>query len=198
MRLPPTNKFAGLQQHVFMKDLIHGNILLIVCCAFYLLWWCLAFHPSKTMSKMITGPIIAFAAAVGIVGGYLVLRAISNISLSRSLIGGFKLLGIGAIVYVVLLLISFFVLNRPVTTELLLIVGWATLQISYTNVLYGTSHVSFMTAIILILLIIAFAVASLVAYMFYYQLEAMASYIDGMIPLVLVMVMMIVTTLFSL
>lgn len=180
-----------------MKDLIHGNILLIVCCAFYLLWWCIAFYPQKSVSKMITGPIIIFAAAVGIVGGYLVLRAISDINLSRSLIGGFKLLAIGALVYVALLLVSFFALNRPVTTELLLIVGWAVLQISYVNVLYGTTHIGLTTAIILILCIIAFAVASLVAYMAYYQLEAFASYVDGMIPLILVMIMMIVTTFFS-
>jgi hypothetical protein len=180
-----------------MKDLIHGNILLIICCGCYLLWWIIAFNPEHSLSKMITSPIIVFAAAIGIVGGYLVLRAISATSLTRSIIGGFQLLAIGAIVYVALLLFSMLVLKRPVTTELLLIVGWAVLQISYTNVLYGTEHISLALASILILLIIAFAVVSFIAYLFYYQLAPMPSYIDGMIPLVLVMVMMIVTTFFS-
>lgn len=177
-----------------LKDLLHGNILLIICVAFYLLWWILAFMPHHKLPTLLTAPIICFAGAIGIVGGYIELKAMSSLTLSRSLIGGLPLIGIGVIVYLTLMLVSGFVLKRPITTELILIVGWCVLQINYLNVLYGLNHISYTLTLLMMLLIIVIGILSLAAYLYYYQLSDLKSYIDGMIPLILIGITMIATS----
>lgn len=180
-----------------MKDLLHGNIMLIICAAFYLLWWCVAFFPNTKVPKIISGPLIIFAAATGLVGGYIELRGLANMHLNQSLFSGFLLLAVGAIAYVVLMLITSVVLHRQVTTELLLIVGWVILQMAYVNALYGMGMVTRMIAMVLVIAIIVFGVLALIAYLAYYHLDPIPSYIDGMIPLILVIVMMIITSYLS-
>lgn len=177
-----------------MKDLLHGNILLIICVAFYLLWWILAFMPGKKLPTALSAPLVIFAAAIGLVGGYMELKAMASISLTRSLIGGLPLLGIGVIVYLVLMLVSGFILKRPITTELILIVGWCVLQINYINVLYGTHTIAFLLTMIMIVAIILVGIFSLIAYLYYYKLPPLPSYLDGMVPLILIGITMIITS----
>lgn len=180
-----------------MKDLLHGNILLIICAAFYLLWWILAFYPDSKVPKLLTWPLIIFAAAVGLVGGYIELRGLAGMHLNQSLYSGFMLLALGAIVYIVLMLVTAVFLHRRVTTELLLIVGWVVLQMAYVNALYGNGLITKFMSLVIVIAIIIFGIISLIAYLAYYNLPPMKAYIDGMIPLILVIGMMIITSYLS-
>lgn len=85
----------------------------------------------------------------------------------------------------VLLVVTYLFFKRPVTTELLLIVGWAMLALTEINALYGMTVFSRKTALIFCGITAGAALASLVCYVLYYRLGNMAGYIDGMIPLVL-------------
>lgn len=81
-------------------------------------------------------------------------------------------------------------LGRPITTELFLIVGWAVLVLSEVNTLFGWDLFSHRLTITLMAVIGVAALASLVCYVLYYRLGALAGYIDGMLPLLIIAVVM--------
>ena len=85
----------------------------------------------------------------------------------------------------VLLIVTYVFFHRPVTTELLLIVGWAMLALAEINALYGMDVFSRKTAVIFCLITAAAVLGSLVCYVLYYRLGNTAGYIDGIVPLVL-------------
>ena len=80
-------------------------------------------------------------------------------------------------------------MHRQVTTELILIVGWTVLEISALDTMQcfnSLGGITTKTALILMAVVIVMAVASMVAYLLYYGLDAVKGYIDGMIPLILI------------
>ncbi len=167
------------------RQIFTGNILLILCCACYLLWWLIAFRPSGHLDTVNTRWILIPAFALGLSSIFVTLYGIRKGDIRHILIPKDWILwgGIGA--YVVLLLVTYLFFKRPVTTELLLIVGWAMLALGEINALYGMEIFSRRTAVIFCGVTAAGVLASLVCYVLYYRLGNTAGYIDGIIPLIL-------------
>lgn len=167
------------------RQMLTGNVLLILCCACYLLWWLIAFRPSGHLDTINTRWILIPAFALGLTSIFVTLYGIRKADIRQILIPKDWILwgGIGA--YVVLLIVTYVFFHRPVTTELLLIVGWAMLALAEINALYGMDVFSRKTAVIFCLITAAAVLGSLVCYVLYYRLGNTAGYIDGIVPLVL-------------
>ena len=168
------------------KQIFRSNILLIVCCAFYLAWWLLAFRPAGAVKGMKTGWLLIPAFAAGIAAVVLAVQGIRSAPIEAALFPGGLLLWGGVAAYFILLAVTGLLFQRQVTTELFLIVGWAVLALSEINTLYGVGRFSRGMAVPFAVVIVAAALISLVCYVLYYNLGDRAGYFDGMIPLLLV------------
>ena len=169
-----------------MKTLITGQVSLILCFIFYLLWWRAAFYPGVTVSRVTgrVGALLYITAALGIFGLILSIIGINHIEVERDIISGPGVLIGGVIAYIVLLLGSRFLLHRQVTTELFLIVGWSVLMILAVGKAYSAAALSHGAFAGMLILIAAAAVMSLIFYLAYYNVEPMKGFIFGMIPLI--------------
>lgn len=177
-----------------MKNLIMGNLMLIICCGFYLAWWIIAFKPAGAVKGMSSGWLLLPAAVAGIGAIFVLINGFHKAEAERSLVSGVLLLAIGVIAYVALLVITYLFMHRMVTTELLLIVGWCILALSEVNVLYGIDIFALSGTISWFVVIIVSAAVSMVCYILYYGLDAVKGYIDGMIPLLIIAAVMVALT----
>lgn len=173
-----------------VKQIFESNILLIICCAFYLAWWLLAFKPTGAIKGMKTGWLLIPAFAAGLVSIVLAVRGIQSASVHAALFPSGLLLWGGIAAYFILLAVTYLLFKRPVTTELFLIVGWAMLALSEINVLYGSDRFSHALAVIFAVIIGVATLISLICYVLYYNLGAHAGYFDGMVPLLMVALVM--------
>jgi hypothetical protein len=165
-------------------EIFSGNLLLFFCCMFYLLWWIVSFKPNSSGGSSSTVYITA-AFITGVIAIALMSSGIYSLSKdSRSLPVKLILLG-GAALYIILQLITVSVFHRIVTSELIIIHMWAALELSVVAVLYGTGQFKSEHAVILVALVGIAFVASLICYVLYDRLNDMASYLDGMIPLIM-------------
>ncbi len=182
--------FSGLDVHT--RQILTGNFMLIICCAFYISWWLIAFHPTHAVKGMRSGWLLIPAFIFGIWGVVQVANG-TNTDTGISLILSRTGILIGAIIaYVVLFAGTLFFLHRQVTTELFLIVGWTALMLMELDTLYGLGEFREMTAVLLMVITVIAGVVSLLCYLLYYNLDAVKGYIDGIIPLGLAGIMMIV------
>lgn len=178
-----------------VKNILTGNILLIICCVFYLAWWIIAFKPEGAIKGVSSGWLLLPAAIAGIGAILVLVQAFRNIPVERSVISGLLLILIGVAAYFALLAVTYFCMHRMVTTELLLIVGWCILTLSEINVLYGINTLSLSGTIAWFIIVIVSAVISMICYVLYYGLDVVKGYIDGMIPLLIIAVVMLVITI---
>lgn len=178
-----------------MKEVFYGNILLIVCCLFYLGWWLVAFYPGGKQGGVWSVILISAAAIIGAAALYFILRGINTAPYKETLIPSRYLLWGGMAAYVLLFALTSVLLKRRVTTELLLILGWAVLELSILNVWYGMGEIGLRTVLVVGVLILLAVIASLICYVLYYRLEGMSSYIDGMIPLITESIVMLILTI---
>lgn len=172
------------------KQIFRSNLLLILCCAFYLAWWLLAFKPAGAVRGMKTGWLLIPAFGAGLAAIILAAKGIQSASVGAALFPGRSLLWGGVAAYFILLAITGLLFKRPVTTELFLIVGWAVLALSEIDVLYGAGRFSHWLAVIFAVVIGVAALISLVCYVLYYSLGDRAGYFDGMVPLLMVALVM--------
>lgn len=168
------------------KQIFGSNIMLIVCCAFYLTWWLLAFKPTGAIKGMKTGWLLIPAFAAGLAAIFLAIKGIQSASIDVVLFPSGLLLWGGIAVYIILLAVTRLLFKRSVTTELFLIVGWAALALSEINILYGIGRFSHGMAVGFAVVIGITALISLICYVLYYNLGNRAGYFDGMIPLLMV------------
>lgn len=167
------------------KQMFIGNILFVVCCGFYLAWWLLAFRPSGAITGMKTGWLLLPASISGLLGVILIVGIILSGTPAKHLLPGTYILLGGLAAFFILLAVTVLLLKRPVTTELILIVGWGMLALAEINVLFGMGLFPHRLSVGFIVWICAAVAVSLVCYVLYYHLDDKAGYIDGMIPLVL-------------
>lgn len=166
--------------------IIIGQILLIICCAFYLIFWSISYRPDVAVNRTggVSGLFLLITAVCGLAGTALSLYGINTLSTVRTpKLSGAAIIAGGIVLYIVLLLITRFVFSRPVTTELVLITGWAMLEMSVINVLQAAEIFSdgkFSAACAVIAA--AFAV-SMILYVLYYRMEPMRAYYAAMVPL---------------
>ena len=178
------------------KQIFIGNLFFIFCCAFYLAWWLLAFKPSGAVTGMKTGWILIPACITGLIGVIQILRGILAETQANLLLPGGYILWGGVAVFIILLAVTVLLFKRPVTSELILIVGWGMLALAEINALFGAGLFSNKLSVGLILQILISVVVSLVCYILYYHMDSRAGYIDGMIPLILAALVMAVITFF--
>ncbi|MEA5118203.1 MAG: hypothetical protein VB036_11370 [Propionicimonas sp.] len=176
------------------REFGYGNLWLIACCAFYLLWWLLAFKPVNPVHGIRSGWLLIPASLAGVIAVFVVIRAGLQALVTQSLFATQHLLLAGAISYVVVALVTYLAWARPVTAELFLIVGWAVLALYQVNTLFGMQVFARPQAVGFAVLVLVVLAGCLVCYTVYYRLDAVAGYVVGAVPLVLGAVVMGVLT----
>ncbi len=180
-----------------MGQLFWGNVLVAGCGVFYLLWWVLAFRPVGAITGMKSGWLLIPAFILGFAGVILIIRGSMQAKLSRSFFSGGAVLAVAAVTYAVLLVVTSAAFHRQVTTELFLIVGWTALVFLEVNTLYGLEAFGTGAAAVLFAAAAVSAVVSMVCYVLYYDLSDKTGYVDGMIPLILATVFMVILAVLS-
>jgi hypothetical protein len=178
------------------KQIFAGNIMVVLCCAFYLTWWLLVFRPAGENDGAKTNMLLIPAVLAGLVGVFLILRGINTVTSGKQLVpGGFIIWG-GVATLIVMLFVTTLLLKRPVTTELFLICGWGMLALSEINALFRLGLFPSGMSVGFFVLICAAVLAALIFYMLYYRLSSLAGFITGAIPLILVILVMIIISCF--
>ena len=169
-----------------MKPLLCGHIFLIICCIFYLIWWCFAFRPGYEGSRISgkAGFLLLITAFFGIVGVALSITGL-NQPCSRAAMIPSTIIVIGGIsIYLFLMIGSSVLLHRRVTTELILIVGWLMIEfLSYQSAWY-LEWLNAGITVFLMILAAAAALLSLFFYLQYYRVSESRGYVYGMVPLI--------------
>ena len=170
-----------------------GNWLMVVCAGFYLAWWRITFRPPAPEGTPIGSVCIIMAFVSGI--GGIALAAIGMNDTSRepvraSLPGVGIVIG-GVILYALLLAFSSRIFHRQVTSELMIIVVWMVLELCALNHWYRYGALQQMAVVMLAILVVLTAIASLICYLQYYRVEYEQGYLIGSIPLVLTGAVMI-------
>ena len=176
--------------HIQGKQIFIGNIFFLICCVFYLAWWLLAFKPTGAVTGMKTGWLLIPASIAGLIGVIQILRGILTETQANLLLPGGYILWGGIAVFIILLAVTVLLFKRPVTSELILIVGWGMLALVEINSLFGAGLFSHKLSVGLFFLIFISVAVSLVCYILYYRMDSRAGYIDGMIPLILAALVM--------
>jgi len=161
-----------------------GNLLLLICSLFYLVWWIVCFRPN---ASGVSAGTFYLAAAIITGMAAITLTAGGTAFLSRESRGlpvKYILLGT-AVLFIAALFVTTVVFHRPVTSELMIIHIWAALELSAIAVLYGIGRFGTGRAVLLFVLVGIAAAAGLVCYVLYYRLEGTKSYLDGMAPLII-------------
>ena len=172
-----------------LEHIRSGHLLMAVCCSLYLVWWVIFFWP-KVSGGTAEGPLhtLGIAAIIGAV-------IAAAFGTTRMCGGAVSLLtdaapativtiASAALLYIVLLVITWKMFERQPTTELLLFVAWLAMELFVAFALAQAGSTS-LPPLIVVCAIAGF-VGSLVCYMLYYQLKPLPSFIDGCVPLALV------------
>ena len=167
-----------------MRRIITGQILLIVCCVFYLIWWYRGYRPGSAADRIggVNGILLFITMAFGIAGVVLSLMRIPSVNVPK--ISPMLILAGGIASYVVFLIITRCFFHRIVTAELFLIVAWTMLEITVINRLSAGGFLSDNRFVFLFVVIAAAFIISMVLYVAYYRMEEMKAFYAAMIPLI--------------
>jgi len=162
--------------------IVIGEVLLVVCSLCYLVWWTITFRPwARTPHG--GGLFLGGAVLAGLGGLALLAVGIATLLARASLPAlGATIVG-GVLVGASLLYVTSSVAHRPVTTELPLIVVWATMQLATGITLRTAGVVSAPGASAWILLTAVATLVGLVCYLIFYRLDPVPAYWIGMVPL---------------
>lgn len=173
--------------------LMWGHVALAVCAALYLAWWWVFFNPNMPKA---TGGLYALgvgfivgAVAFGIAAVALMamgLGALAGAPQAAGSVPGWAFAVGGVVAYAALAYLTTRFFQRPVTTELLLFVLWAALELAVLNALAGTGALYGGALGALVAIVVLVTAANLVCYVLYFRLEALPSFIDGAAPLAVV------------
>jgi hypothetical protein len=164
-----------------------GQILLIICCIFYLVFWSISYKPDQTVNRGagLSGLFLLITAVCGITGVFFSVQGVNSITPHvAAKLNGTLLIAGGVIAYILLLLITTRFFKRPVTTELLLIVSWMVLELTVISTLNAGGRLSDLRFWIMLVIIEAAFILSMVLYVLYYRMEPMKAYYAAMIPLI--------------
>jgi hypothetical protein len=177
-------------------------VALVVCSVLYLVWWWAFFRPEGAKPtgawRAVAIACIVVAALAGVIGVIQVVGGtgeLGDVSAGASAgvhVPGWAIASGGVLAYAALLALTTKAFGRQPTTELFLIVGWATLELTMINAL-SASGASQAAVVVLLVLVALLFVASMVCYVLYYRLDPWPAFVDGCVPLVAVGVFSAVT-----
>ena len=167
-----------------MKTIITGQILLILCCIVYLIWWYRGFRPGIYVSRAggVNGVLLLITMILGFSGVVFSLMLVEKIREPLVSQGMTVICGIAA--YFILLVVTKVFFNRIVTTELFLIVGWTMLETIVADRLYAIGSLGSNRFLAIIVIIAAAFLIGIVLYVAYYRMEEMRAFYAAMVPLV--------------
>lgn len=161
-----------------------GHGLLALCAAFYLAWWFEFFRPREVRPAGLEyGFGVALIVCAVICGLLAVVRICTTLGSLPNAIPAMALWPCAIAAYAILAVVTSRVLDRPITTELLLIVAWAALEVAVVGALLA---VSAPFALPLLVLALVGFVGAMVCYLLYYRLSGWPAFLDGCGPLVAV------------
>ena len=161
-----------------------GQISLIICCVFYLIWWYRCYRPDVPVSraKGTNGILLLFTFLFGLAGIILCLLPVEEVRSPK--LGGMAIVIGGILLYIILLLITRCLFHRKVTAELFLIVGWTMLETAAVNKLNAAGTVSDERFSVMCVVIATAFLISMVLYVAYYRMEKMRAFYMAMVPLI--------------
>jgi hypothetical protein len=166
-----------------LRAIFSGNLLLLFCSLFYLIWWAVSFRPNSS-GGLIGVLCLLVALIAGVIAIILMSAGIVSLSLnSKGMPVRFILIG-GAVLYILLFFVTTIIFHRIVTLELIIMDAWAILELSAVAVLHGTGRFGSGRAAVLVIFVGFATAVGLICYVLYYRLDGMASYWDGMVPLI--------------
>lgn len=168
------------------KFIMYGQVMLIICCLLYCIWWLILYHPYRkpVKSVLINGILFTAMTASGILGIIVSLYGINTVRLIRDSVNELTIIISGAVLYATTLLISRFVSKRITTAESFLLNGWLVLELTVCKCLYDSEAIGDIMPVVCVTVIcIAYAV-SIVLYQLYFKMKPMAGYIAGAVPLI--------------
>ena len=167
-----------------VRRILTGQIFLILCCIFYLIWWYRGYRPGAAADRAggINGILLLITAAFGVAGISFSLMHIAAVKEPE--ISPTAIVVAGIVSYFGLLLITRCLFHRIVTTELILIVIWTTLEVTVINRLNAAGALSDKGFVIMCFVIAAAFLISMVLYAAYYRMEEMKAFYAAMVPLV--------------
>ena len=166
-----------------MRRIITGQILLIICCVFYLIWWYRGYRPGVSVSQTggLNGVLLFITMVFGISGVIFSLMPVPKILEPK--IPPTVIIGAGIGAYIALLLVTKLIFHRIVTAELFLIVAWTTLEVMTVNRLCAGGFLSDSGFTLLCAVIMTAFLVSMFLYLAYYRMEEMKAFYAAMIPL---------------
>ena len=167
-----------------MRQIVIGQILMVICCIFYLVWWYLGYRPNTQVNRAegINGVLLMLTATFGVAGLIFSLMPMKETSTVKYPQLYIVIGGIAA--YILLMFITKYGFHRIVTTELFLIVGWTMLEMSLLNRLSGSSLLVGPKLVVMYVVIAAAFLISMILYVAYYRMEDMKAFYAAMVPLV--------------
>lgn len=181
-----------------VSQLQWGHWLMALCAFFYLAWWIIFFRPhaGKVQGALygIGAGCLVIAALAGIAGAALITLGANGLVVQASPVGWLFLLG-ALVAYGLLAWATSHFMSRPITTELVLLVAWATIELYTAYALCNVGALGFLSMVWLVAVIVLIFAVSLVCYLLYYRLTALPSFIDGALPLALVGIFSVVLPL---
>ena len=168
---------------ISLQNVLIGQVALVACCGVYLAWWGIAFRPGVTSGGLLGGILLLLLmllAGAGITYDLMGIRALAEQAESSRLIP--ILIG-GIVSYPVLLAVTVKLFHRIPTTELLLIVAWAVLEILVFSGLSSAGYLNGSSAVICYAAVGLATLIGLICYVIYYQLAPWPAFYCGMAPL---------------
>ena len=166
-----------------MKEVITGQFLLSLGALFYTCWWLTAFKPGVRSGGALSALFFLLLAVFGLSGVGLTAHGVHELPLPSSWMGTGMIFILAAAAYFLLLTGSLKLFGRRPTTELLLIVCWAVLEILVLGVLHEGSLLVHSSYSISWVLVAAASLVAFAAYMMYYRMDDHTAYVTGAIPL---------------
>jgi hypothetical protein len=162
--------------------LVIGEVLLVVCSFSYLVWWMITFRPSvRTPSG---GGLFLAGAVIGGLGAVVLLAVGIAALLPKASWPALVMTIVGGVLCGALLIhVTSRFAHRPVTTELPLIVVWATVQLAAGITLRTAGVLSAPAASAWIVATVIATSVGLACYLLFYRLDPVPAYWIGMVPL---------------
>ena len=162
-----------------------GQILLVVCCVVYLIWWSISFRPGQEVSRTggFRGVLLLLTAVSGLAGVFLSVMGLNEIPKGTEKLNAFVICLAGLVLYFGAMFVTTRFFSRPVTTELVLITGFLVLELCTVNALNAAGRLSDGRFAVMLAVNAAAFAAGMILYVLYYRVEAWRAFYLAMVPL---------------